>query len=78
MVWSKSDLVAKKYPGTPHSEHYMMFKLEEIKIGEALYGGVYDVTKMSCYSSFHGSANPFDTIIAELLRCVVGENGEAR
>ena len=50
-----------------------MFKLLEIKIGEPLYGGVYDITKMSRYSSSHGSAMPFDATITELLCTVVEE-----
>ena len=48
-----------------------MFKLLEIKTGEPFHGGVYDVTKMSRYSSSHGSANPFDTTITELISCAV-------
>ena len=47
-----------------------MFKLLEIKEGEPFYGGVYDITKMSRYSSSHGSAMPFDATITELLSCV--------
>ena len=70
VVWSKSDLISKKYPGTPSSEHYMMFKLIEIKEGEPFYGGVYDITKLNSYKGSTGLAIPFDSTITELLSCV--------
>lgn len=59
---------SKGTSGKPSADHYMMFRLVPIAPGESLYGGVYDITRLVGYHSGHGSALPFDTAFADLLR----------
>lgn len=69
LIWSSDDFKGKGYPGGfPSGDNYLMFKLEEIKEGEPLYGGVYDITALPGFSSGRGSANPFATTFEKLLQ----------
>ncbi len=68
-IFSKNDLIKKKYPGNPGGELYLVYELgPEIEI--EFKNKVWDVTKLQGFTSNRGSGIPFTTTIAELMGVV--------
>jgi hypothetical protein len=65
-IYSKQNLINKKYPTDPTGELYIMYEIE-MDMSLEFENQKWDLKKLENYSSFWNSANPITVSLKELL-----------
>lgn len=70
-VFSKEDMIAKKYPSPSH-DTYLVIELEPVKDSE-LQNISWEFKQLSNYQTRRASAIPFTASLAELMKCKISQ-----
>lgn len=65
-IYSKQDLIKKKYPTTPSGELYIMYEIEK-EMSLEFKNQKWDLKKIDNYKSFWNSANPITVSLKQLF-----------
>lgn len=68
-IFSKADLIRKKYPHEPKGELYLVYELEK-EIDKEFKQFVWDITKLDDFKTGYGSGIPFSISLTELMKVV--------
>ncbi len=69
-IFSKQDLIDKKYPHTPNEEFYLIFEIEN-NVSNEFHNNSFDLNKLNNYSSFRNSAKHISVSLTELMKVKV-------
>jgi len=69
-IWSKEQLLKKKYPFQPSRDFYLVFAFEEVSYSE-FKGLSFDIRKLKGYKPYRNSSSPFVATLKELIESVV-------
>ena len=69
-IFSKEDLIQKKYPSAPTQDFYLSFDID-LEVDATLKEYIWDVSKLKGYSLRRGSGLPFSVSLTELMSAVV-------
>lgn len=74
-IWSKDDLIQRKYPHVPSADFYLVFSLGEKKVSQDFQNLRWDISKLGDYTGFRGSAFPFVVSMTDLMKVQVPQKG---
>jgi len=66
-IFSKKDLLNKKYPSTPSQDFYLVFEIEG-QPEEEFHGMTWDITQLVNYKGYRESTFPFAASLNELMQ----------
>ncbi|MCB5264638.1 MAG: DUF2357 domain-containing protein [Candidatus Cloacimonetes bacterium] len=74
-IWSKDDLIQRRYPHAPSADFYLVFSLAEKKVSQDFQNQSWDISKLGDYTGFRGSAFPFAVSMTDLMKVRVPQEG---